>query len=270
MGAMPELPEIHNLARQMDTQLRGKSISAVEVRQEKCLNLSTEDFERDVVGEIIEAVDAHGKWIRVRMVSGKHLLLNLGMGADLLYHDREPSTDAFQVRLDLDGSSLTVRFWWFGHVHLIESDEMDRHAMTAVLGPDAFDDDFTEERFLELLEGRRGRIKSFLTNQRHLAGIGNVYIQDILYRAGLHPERKIPTIPEGKRRELYQVMRENLEEAVRLGGLSYEKDLHGRPGGLEGFLVGYREDEACPGCGGAIEKIRVGSTASYVCSQCQQ
>ena len=267
---MPELPEIHNLARQMDTQLREKSISAIEVRQEKCLNLSTEAFERGIVGEIIEAVDAHGKWIRVRMVSGKHLLLNLGMGADLLYHDGEPSTDTFQVRLDLDGSSLTVRFWWFGHVHLVEADETGHHSMTAVLGPDALDCDFTEERFLVLLEGRRGRIKSFLTNQRHLAGIGNVYIHDILYRTGLHPERKISTIPEEKRRELYQVMRENLEEAVRLGGLSHEKDLYERPGGVEGFLVGYREDEACPRCRGTIEKIRVGSTASYICSQCQQ
>lgn len=266
---MPELPEIHNLAAQMNSQLVGKSISAVEVRQEKCLNLPTEAFEREITGEVIEAVGAHGKWILVRMASGKRLLVNLGMGADLLYHAGEASTDEFQVRFDLGGPSLTVRFWWFGHVHLIDAGEIDGHSMTSVLGPDALDSDLTEQEFLALLEGRRGRIKSFLTNQRNLAGIGNVYIQDILYRTGLHPERQIPSIPEEKRRELYQVMRENLEEAVALGGLAYEKDLYGSPGRLEGFLVGYCEGEDCPECGAVIEKIRVGSTASFICPRCQ-
>ncbi|MFO8060460.1 MAG: DNA-formamidopyrimidine glycosylase family protein [Bacillota bacterium] len=268
--AVPELPEIHNLAGQMDAELTGESISGAEVRQEKCLNLPVEEFVRTTAGEVIEGADAHGKWILVRLASGKRLLVNLGMGADLRYHESGSSSDDFQVQLHLGRPSLSFRFWWFGHVHLVAPDDVAQHSQTAVLGPDALDRDLTEDCFLELLQGRRGRIKSFLLNQRNLAGIGNVYIQDILYRAGLHPERQIPSIPEDRRRQLYRVIRENLEEALRLGGIAHEKDLCGRRGRLEGFLVGYREGEECPGCGTVIEKIRVGSTASYICPQCQR
>ncbi|UCE10766.1 MAG: Fpg/Nei family DNA glycosylase, partial [Candidatus Thorarchaeota archaeon] len=119
--------------------------------------------------------------------------------------------------------------------------------------------------------GRRGRIKSFLLDQKNLAGIGNVYIQDILFEARLHPDRKIPTLSEKELEGLYHAIGDVLNRSIRLGGLAYEKDFYGLNGrfGADEFLVGYKTGSPCPECGAEIVKIKTGSTSSYICPECQ-
>jgi formamidopyrimidine-DNA glycosylase len=269
---MPELPEIHNLARQMRRKLRGLQINAVEVRQPKCLNVSVPKFRRLVEGKTVGAVSSRGKWVFVRLEPDAWLLLSLGMGGDVLYHKPGAELpDTYQARLSFaDGSDLTVRFWWFGYIHAVGGEELSEHKMTASLGIDPLDrKEFSRDRFLELLGGRRGAIKSFLLNQKHVAGIGNVYVQDILFRAGLHPNRKIPDLTAQEREKLYAAIADHLAESAARGGLRYERDLFGRPGRFDDFQIAYREGQACPDCGATVEKIRVGSTASYICPSCQ-
>jgi formamidopyrimidine-DNA glycosylase len=269
---MPELPEIHNLAEQMNRELGGKRIAGVEVRQRKCLNVPVRQFEGLVVGRTIEAVTSRGKWVFAALTPSAHLLLNLGMGGEALYHGPDDARpDKYQVKLDFaDGSALSLRFWWFGYVHAVKAEQMSRHKMTASLGLSALDDaEFTHQRFGQMLEGRRGAIKPLLMDQRNIAGIGNVYIQDILFRAKLHPSRRIPDITHEERKLLFRAIRGELRRATRLGGLAYEKDLYGRPGRFKRFRVGYREGQPCPECGTTIEKIRTGSTAQFICPSCQ-
>lgn len=269
---MPELPEIYNLSGQMHSEFKNKTIAGVHVVQEKCLNMPAEDFIRRLTGRRVEQVTSRGKWIFVRLDQQVWLLISLGMGGDAFWHENDGSLpEKYQVRLDFhDGRVLTIRFWWFGYVHAISDGELAGHKMTAGLGPTPIrDENFSRELFMSLLEGKKGAVKSFLLNQNNLAGIGNVYIQDTLFRAGIHPIRKLPTLTAEERSKLYHGMMETLEEAVRLGGLAYEKDLYGRPGGFRDFLVGYREGQACPGCGTAIQKIKTGSTSSYICPRCQ-
>jgi len=143
--------------------------------------------------------------------------------------------------------------------------------MTGSLGLDPVDDaEFTLNAFEKMLEQRkRSAIKTVLMDQKNIAGIGNVYIQDILFAAGLHPLRKTADVTASERRALYAAIRSQLGHALELGGLAFEKDLYGQPGRFTDFLVGYREAKPCPACGTLVQKIRTGSTASFICPHCQ-
>ncbi|MCR4398069.1 MAG: Fpg/Nei family DNA glycosylase [Firmicutes bacterium] len=269
---MPELPEIRNLAAQMCVELNGRRVSGVEIRHDKCLNLGAEEFKSLVLGKTFGDVLSRGKWIFARLEPGLHFLLSLGMGGDVLFSPKpEAMPDKYRLRLDFeDGSLLTIGFWWFGYAHVVTDRGLAEHKMTADLGPDPLNDPtFTRDWFNDRLSEKKGNIKAILMDQRFIAGIGNVYIQDILFRAGLHPDRRAAFIPREQRDRLYTAIRENLERATSLGGLAYERDLYGRPGRFKDFLVGYREGAACPECGATIQKIRTGSTSSFICPRCQ-
>jgi len=143
--------------------------------------------------------------------------------------------------------------------------------MTGSLGLNPLDDsEFTPDTFEKILiEKKRSTIKMVLMNQKNIAGIGNVYIQDILFAAGLHPLRKTADVTASERHVLYAAIRSQLGHALELGGLAFEKDLYGQPGRFMEFLVGYREGKPCPVCGALVQKIRTGSTASFICPTCQ-
>ena len=269
---MPELPEISHLARQMHRALRGRRIVAVEVRQPKCLNVPPARFAALVRGKTIDRVTSRGKWVFAHLAPDATLLVSLGMGGELLLHEPGAALPGrYQLKFDFaDRASVTLNFWWFGYAHAVRDRDLPRHKMTADLGLDPLSrSEFTPARFAALLAGRRGAIKALLMDQRRIAGIGNVYIQDILFRAGLHPNRPIPKITAAERARLHREIAGQLAAAAKRGGLAYEKDLYNRPGGIRKFLVGYRPGKPCPKCGATIRKIRAGATASFICPRCQ-
>ncbi|MBN1135506.1 MAG: Fpg/Nei family DNA glycosylase [Anaerolineae bacterium] len=263
---MPELPEIAVFARDMQKELVGRTISRIEVLQPKCLNLPEEEFCAALSGARIEAVTAHGKWLKVETTQG-WLLLNLGMGGEILLASRDRLPDKYRLVFDLaDGAALAVNFWWFGFSHFV-ADPAD-HPMVGKLGPNALD--LSLDEFRALLRGRRGAIKAFLLDQDRIAGIGNVYIQDPLFKAKVHPLRPIHTLSDEEIAALWQAIRDTLQESIDAGGAPFELNLYGQKGGWNAnFLVGYREGQPCPVCGTAVEKIKTGSTASYICPSCQ-
>jgi formamidopyrimidine-DNA glycosylase len=266
---MPELPEIASRAREMKRALKGKTITDIETLQPKCLNISPRKFVGALKGARFEDVTYHGKWIFARTTKG-HLLLNLGMGGDLRLLDRKSLPEKYQAVFDFDdGRSLSIRFWWFGHVHYAADGKLDKHAMTAKLGPNAID--VSKENFREMLRGRRGSVKSFLLNQERIAGIGNAYVHDILFLARLHPNRKIDTLSDGEIDGLWQAIRDGLVPSMKKGGAFYERSLSGRRGRFvfDDILVGYREGQPCPACGAKIVKMRTGSTSTFICPRCQ-
>jgi len=271
---LPELPEILVLSKQISREVTGKEVADVEVCQPKNLNISVGEFVERIVGRSIVSVKARGKWLLLEL-SGKYfLLINLGMGGDLLYFKSgEAMPETYKFRLGFkDGSGFTINFWWFGYVHLVDSEGLKRHKMVGELGSSPLDEEFTLERFRECLKGQKGSVKAFLLNQRKIAGIGNVYVQDILFEARLHPNRKINTLTDREVDGLYTSIREVLTKSVEKGGLAYEKDFYGNRGGFTGddFLVGYKEGKPCPVCSTPVEKIRTGSTASHICLKCQK
>jgi formamidopyrimidine-DNA glycosylase len=270
---MPELPEITNLARQMTKQLKGKRITDLDLTQPKCLNVSTKKFRR-IIGKTIQQTEAQGKWLSTSLQPDDNLLLNLGMGGDLRFHRNDGTLPKkHQLRLTFnDRTKLTASFFWFGYIHIASDKELPKHKMTNKLGLSPTSKEFTVENFASLLSGRRGAIKSFLLDQKNVSGIGNVYVQDPLFKARLHPLRMIQTLTEQEIEALHRSIGEVLNQSIKLGGLKYERDLYGRHGkyGPEHFLVAYKTNEPCPVCKTAIVKIKTGSTASYICPNCQK
>ena len=168
-----------------------------------------------------------------------------------------------------DGSCLSVNFWWFGYAHYVSEGELDGHKMTSDLGPNALD--LTAEDLRAKIQGKKGRVKSFLLDQTQLAGIGNAYIHDILFLARLHPLRSLDSLSEQDITRLAQAIQDGLLPSLSKGGAFYEVGIYGKPGGFTGeeIIIGYREGKPCPECGSTIEKIKTGGTSSFICPNCQ-
>jgi len=267
---MPELPEIAVFARDMQKELAGppgRVVAGIEVLQPKCLNVPVEAFQGALTGARIRGVTAHGKWLKVETTQG-WLLLNLGMGGEILLTGRDRLPEKYKLVFDLDGDAcLAVNFWWFGYAHFAADPA--RHPMVGKLGPHFMDVSLDELR--AMLRGRRGAIKAFLLDQERVAGIGNVYVQTPLWRAKIHPLRPIPTLGEGEITALWQSMRDVLQASMDAGGAPFELNLYGQKGGWDdAFLFHFQEGAPCRACGTPLAKIRTGSTAGYICPGCQR
>ena len=268
-----ELPELTVLSTQMDKEIAGKTICEVEVVNPKCLNMPLEKFRKAIVGKTIESVDNRGKWLFIRLNSKHFLLFNPGMGADVIYfRPGDTLPEKYQIKVTLqDGTGFTVRVWWFCYLHLVQQDKLGEHKLAGRLGVSPLDQEFTLGYFKQLLGKNRGTIKSFLLDQKKVAGIGNVYIQDPLFEARIHPKRRIQSLTEREIEALYEFLRSVLKESIKLGGLAYEKDFYGNKGRYckDQFRVAYKLSQPCPVCQTAIQKIRTGSTSSFICPRCQ-
>lgn len=266
---MPELPEITILADQMNRELAGRRLDDAEIIQPKSLNLPVEAFKARLAGQQIERAYAHGKWIVVVTTDG-YLLINLGMGGEVLLRPgRHNLPEKYRLILDLEGGDcLAISFWWFGSVHWVDS--LEAHPQVSKLGMHALNLAFDAEWFAPHRK-RRVRVKSFLLNQKNVAGIGNMYSHDIFFRARLHPLRPLNSLSDEEVARLVEAVRTTLQLSLDKGGSQWEQDLHGVKGrfGMDDLLVGYREDQPCPECGTPIEQIKTGSTTSYICPQCQ-
>jgi formamidopyrimidine-DNA glycosylase len=268
-----ELPELFVLSQQMNKELAGKRISSVEVANPKCLNMPYEQFTKTIVGKTVKAVESKGKWLFIKLGSDHMLLFNLGMGADVIHFkagDKLP--EKFNIKFTLnDKSGFTIRVWWFCYLHLMAADKVGEHKLAGKLGMSPLDKQFTLDYFKKMLKGKKGNIKAFLLDQKNIAGIGNVYIQDTLFGAKLHPQRAISSLSDKEIKALFKSVQAVLKESIKLSGLAYEKDFYGNKGkyGSDQFKIGYKEGKPCPVCGTIIQKIKTGSTSTFICPKCQ-
>ncbi len=266
---MAELPEIFLLANQMNTELAGKKITGIEVLQPKCLNVPKDTFTSALSGARLQGARSRGKWILTATDQG-WLLLSVGMGGEILLVDRGRLPEKYRLIFDFsDETCLAVNFWWFGYAHYAAPDKLADHKMTASLGANALD--LSASELQGLLSGRRGQLKTFLLDQSRLAGIGNFYIHDILFQAGLHPLRPIDSLSPAEMMHLHAAIHDRLQLSINKGGASYEQNLYGQKGnfGMEDLLIGYKEGKPCPRCGTLIEKLKTGSTSGFICPVCQ-
>ena len=267
---MPEYPEIAVRAREMNELLHGKTIAAVEVLQPKCLNISEDQFKETLAGAMLRGTTQRGKWLVTDTTRG-WLLLNMGMGGELLLVDRKHLPEKHRIILDFtDNTCLSVNFWWFGYAHYLPPGPLEAHEQLAKLGPNVLD--VSEEQFHRMVRGQKTGVKAFLLDQSRLAGIGNAYVHDILWLAKIHPLRKLNTLSDEEINGLWQGIQDGLRPSLEKGGAFYEISLRGEKGGflMEDIAVGYREGEPCRRCGAAIVKIKTGGTSSFICPECQQ
>ncbi|MBN1682030.1 Fpg/Nei family DNA glycosylase [Candidatus Bathyarchaeota archaeon] len=268
-----ELPEIYLLSRDMYKELKGKTVNDVEVKNVKCLNLPFEEFRSIIVGKKFLGAKPKGKWVSLEIEDEYTLLYNTGMGANTIYYqkdDQPQETWHIKFRFE-DGSGFTSRVWWFCYLHLLKNSELASHKMTAKLGPTPLDSDFSEDYLNGLFIAKRSSVKNILMDQSKVAGIGNVYIHDPLFLANVHPLRQANTITRDELTKLYASIKTVINESISCGGLAYEVNFYGVKGdyGKNRYRVAYKEGEACPICGETIQKIKTGSTSSYICPKCQ-
>jgi formamidopyrimidine-DNA glycosylase len=267
---MPELPEIFNRALHMNKELPGKIISNIEILQHKCLNIPVQDFKTVLTGAVFQKTTYRGKWL-VNETNQGCLLINLGMGGEILLVTRQSLPAKYRLIFDFtDESCLVINFWWFGYAYYADPDQLFNLPMLARLGPNAID--INSDDLTRIIGKQRTRLKSFLLDQTNIAGIGNAYIHDILFFARLHPMRQVNTLTPDEVVSLQKAIQDGLQPSIQKGGAFYEVGLHGEKGGfsLEDIVIGYKEGRPCPVCGTEIIKIKTGSTSSFLCPQCQQ
>jgi formamidopyrimidine-DNA glycosylase len=266
---VPELPEIASRARDMSAELQGKIISGIEVTQPKCLNVSLVEFRAGLQGACLGETTCRGKWLFTETNQG-WFLLNLGMGGEIRLATRSSLPEKYRLVVDFsDESCLAVNFWWFGYAHYVKPEKLASHTMTAKLGPNAVD--ISPAELWKMTSRQKASVKAFLLDQKHIAGIGNAYIHDILFMARLHPLRSLASLSEAEVERLAHAIHDSLQSSNDKGGAFYEVGLHGEKGGfsMEDILIGYKEGQACPVCGTSIVKIKTGNTSSYICPNCQ-
>ncbi len=267
-----ELPEIYLLSRDMNIELNGKKIVRLAVENAKCLNVPLNTIRDVTIGRKILGVKPRGKWVFVELEGNNNLLYNTGMGADTIYYSRNNlPQEKRHIWMELDdGSGFTAHVWWFCYLHLAKTEELTEHKMTSKLGPTPLEETFTQEHLRNILKGK-GAVKTILLDQRRVAGIGNVYIHDPLFLAGIYPLRMANTLTDEEVHKLYKSIKMIICESISRGGLAYEVNFYGIRGdyGKSQFRVAYKESEPCPNCGETIAKIKTGSTSSYICEHCQ-
>ena len=190
------------------------------------------------------------------------------MGGEVLLTDRDHLPEKHRLIFDLtDGATITINFWWFGYSHYAPT--LTDHKMTAELGPDMLD--LSLDDFRALLHGRKGAIKTLLLDQKRIAGIGNVYVQDPLFLARIHPLRSIATLSDAEIAALWTALRETLQQGIDQGGSAWEQNLYGAKGQWDQRFMHilHLEGQPCPVCGTTVENIKTGSTRTRVCPVCQ-
>jgi len=269
---MPELPEVETIARDLREKLVGRSIEDVVVAWEGCVDRPSPDaFCEQIVGRRIEAVHRRGKFLVFGLSGGGALLAHLRMtGSFLIKEPMDPWETHARLAFALDNGK-ELRFAdvrKFGRLYLVESPE----EVVGDLGPEPLDEDFDLQAFGRLFEKRRGMIKPLLLNQRFLAGLGNIYVDEALFRARLHPRRAVDSITRKELGRLYDAIRGVLQAAITNQGTS--RSDYVRPDGTQGrhqdeLLVSGKAGEPCPNCRTEIERIVVGGRGTFLCPRCQ-
>jgi formamidopyrimidine-DNA glycosylase len=274
---VPELPEVETVRRRLEPVLVGRRFDRVEIldprltRPEDPLEVAAE-----LVGERVEAVDRRGKYVVVRFESGRALLIHLRMTGSLLhvagngFPEADPHRRAV-VRLD-DGSDVIYRdVRRFGTWLLAEPGETEPY-LDARLGREPLAQAFTAKRLGEALAGRRAPVKAAILDQRRLAGVGNIYADEALWRAQIHPLRPAGELDEDELRALHRGIRAALRAGISRQGATLRdyRTPDGGSGRMQNeFKVYGREGEPCERCGRPIEKTRAAGRGTWFCPGCQ-
>jgi formamidopyrimidine-DNA glycosylase len=267
-----EIPEAVTVARQLDTELKGKTINDVRLSA-ACVSLIEQGFINlhtvRLNGRKVASITSVGKWISIRLVPEMYLLFALETGGKILFHTNQASLpDKYHVRIDFDDwSYLTEQISGWGWAKGMLSEELETSRYPGQPGLCPLDEpSFTFPAFNRVLDEDNHKIvRQVLLDQNKIAGIGNGYLQDILFKARIHPKRKAGSLDESERLGLYQAVREVLAEAVRLGGCEFSVDLYGRPGRYHRLMSEASKGQPCPRCGTLIEKISVLGGSCYIC-----
>lgn len=270
---MPELPEVETVVRGLREPLIGHTIQSMWYDWERTIHSpDPAQFSARIVGQTVQAINRRAKYILIELDTDT-LMVHLKMSGRLYVADNDAVHNAdkwVHVRFDLDGDKQ-LRFSdtrKFGKVYLTD----DTQKLLGHLGPEPLADDFTLDVFRSRLEGRTKIIKSLLLDQTFVAGIGNIYADEALFHAGIHPTVKSNQLTDQDTELLHQAIRDVLNAGIKHEGASIS--WYRKPDGSKGnsqnhFYVYGQSDQPCQTCGTIINKIRVAQRGTHFCPNCQ-
>lgn len=271
---MPELPEVETVRRQLAPRLEGRSIVAYRVSDPRW---TAPRAPSEVVGPLLGrptvALRRRGKYLIWEFEDELFLLMHLRMTGNLLY-DAPAETPYTRAHLGLDDDH-DLRFVdprRFGTGWLLAGERELQAYLDARLGVEPFDEAFTAEHLRALARGSRAPVKAFLLDQKRIAGVGNIYADEALFRARIHPLREAGKLSGAQWALLRETVRAALQAGIDAHGATIDdfRDLDGARGSFQDrFLVHRRAGEACPQCGGEVRKLLAAGRGTYVCERCQ-
>jgi formamidopyrimidine-DNA glycosylase len=288
---MPELPEVETVRRGLAPAMEGARLAKVEVRDRRLRWPIVKDFEKRLTGQTVEGLGRRAKYLLADLSSGEVLLMHLGMsgsfrvGADakpgVYYHEKSKSTAHDHVVFHMSNGA-TVTFndpRRFGSMKLIKRTKLETEPLLRGLGPEPLGNAFDAAMLAHACAGKKTSLKAALLDQRVVAGLGNIYVCEALYRARLSPKRQASTIadrnrgPNARADALVDAIKAVLQDAIAAGGSSLRD--HRRTDGALGdfqhnFQVYDREGAPCPNCKGKIRRIVQGGRSTFYCPSCQK
>ncbi len=277
---MPELPEVETIRRQLQKLIVGKKIREVKVNLPKMVKLPSGKFRKTIIGATVKEVRRRAKILIIELSNGWSLLIHLKLSGRLIFRKKGEELGPEDIRWNhliyyfSDDSRLFHNdLRQFGYVKLVKTGELGDFFKKEKLGPEPLKKNFSFDEFLAILKKKpKAKIKQSLMDQQNIAGIGNIYSDEILFFARIHPLRKVKNLNPSEIKKVFEGVRKILPEAIRFGGSSVRDflDALGEEGGYVPKLKVYgREGEKCSRCGAIIKRIKIGSRSAHFCPKCQ-
>ncbi|MEA2434904.1 MAG: formamidopyrimidine-DNA glycosylase [Actinomycetota bacterium] len=266
---MPELPEVESVRKQLDPELSGRRIEEVWYDPHAAIPRQFVDVE-SAVGRTIERVGRRGKFLISPLDGGLELVMHLGMTGAFRFDFEDPYVRA-RLWLD-DGRVLSFRdVRRFGRVAVVRAGVYDAIPTLAMMGPEPLSEDFDPDAFARELARTTAQVKPFLLSQRPVAGVGNIYADEALWRARIHPASR--RVGRARAVELHGAIRDVLSESIEREGTTFRdfQMINGESGRNAAFLAAYGQGgRPCARCGTAMRKIVLGGRATTYCPRCQR
>ncbi len=265
---MPELPEVEIFKRRLDATCLGRTITGVSIRDRRIIGKSSPArLVAKLKGALLRATRRHGKYLLVALDKGGWLVMHFGMNGSLQHFgrdDEDPPYDRLRLDFGDDHHLAYVNPRLLGRVELVA--DADAFVAKEKLGPDVLDAGLGLAEFAQAVAARKRDIKSVLMDQAVVAGIGNIYSDEILFQARLDPHSRADRLDRGDLKRLFNKTKSVLRTAIRRGSGS-EQMLERLP---RGFIIRERKKGGrCPRCGGAVAAIKFSGRTSYYCPRCQ-
>jgi len=278
---MPELPEVETIRNQLEKLIVGKEILKVDVGLPKMVKLPLDKFRKIVIGSKIKKVSRRAKILIFELSNGWSELVHLKMSGRLIFRGRGAKLQIQDTKWNhliyyfKDASRLFHNdLRQFGYVRLVKTDELDAFFKKEKLGPEPLKKDFTLDEFSAILKRKpKEKIKQFLIDQRNISGIGNIYSDEILFFAGVHPLRRVAELKSIEIKKIFDGIKKILPKALKLRGTSDNDylDALGKKGEYAMRLKVYgREGKKCKKCRGIIHRLKIGGRSAHFCLKCQK
>ncbi len=274
---MPEMPEVEIIRRYLDEQVAGKKIMDLDIRLPRMIKWpDPEGFRAMVTGRTIRAMNRRGKYLLMELDQDNVVVFHLRMTGRLVYEPTGKTSDRHaRVVFHLQGGASLVYgdTRTLGTIHGLKPQEQGMLKGLAAMGPEPLSAEFTPEYLYQTANRRKVAIKSFLLNQKYIGGIGNIYADEALFLAGLHPLRPAQSLSRDECGRLWEGVNKVIAAGIEDGGTTfrdYQNGEGGKGSHQEHLYVYSRKGEPCRNCGTAIERITVGGRGTHFCPHCQE